>query len=61
MYFSARGGFVPTPVLASRAALTGAPHPGPLLVEEYDATTVVPSGWRASLAAGGSILLERGA
>ena len=31
---------------------------GPLIVEDYDATTLVPPGWRAALDGDGSILLE---
>jgi N-methylhydantoinase A len=50
---------ISTPVLA-RDELTRAPRPGPLIVEEYDATTVVPPGWRASLDDHGNIELSRG-
>jgi N-methylhydantoinase A len=31
---------------------------GPVIVEEYDATCVVPPGWCAELDAGGNILIE---
>ena len=31
---------------------------GPLIVEEYDATCVVPPGARAELDAGGNIVIE---
>src|SRR5258708_9011395 len=40
-YFGRRQGFVPTPVIG-RGDLDEAFRPGPLLVEEYDATTLVP-------------------
>jgi N-methylhydantoinase A len=33
---------------------------GPAIVEEPTATTIVPPGWRASIAAGGHMLLTRG-
>jgi N-methylhydantoinase A len=39
--------------------LTGRPGDGPLIIEEYDATTVVPPGWRAALDAGGNIMIDR--
>jgi N-methylhydantoinase A len=45
-YFGPAHGVVPTPVV-NRAALDGTPRPGPLLVDEYDATTLVPPGCRA--------------
>jgi len=43
----------------SRAELTATPRPGPLVVEEYDSSTVVPPGWSASIDALDNILLER--
>jgi N-methylhydantoinase A len=55
-YFG-EAGLLPTPVLA-RADLTSVPRPGPLIVEEYDATTVVPPGCRAWLDTWGNIVLE---
>ena len=35
------------------------PLAGPVIVEEYDATCVIPPGWRAALDAGENILIER--
>ncbi len=32
---------------------------GPAIVEQNDTTTLIPPGWRASLAGGGSLLVER--
>src|SRR5262249_31799939 len=52
-------GWLETPVL-QRADL-GAGRAGPLIVEEYDATCVVPPGARAALDAGGNIVIELGA
>lgn len=50
-------GLMPTPVLR-RADLNESPASGPLIVEEYDATTLVPPGWWASLDAIGNIQVE---
>jgi N-methylhydantoinase A len=58
-YFGPQPGWLATPIVA-RAALASAPRPGPLIVEEYDATTLVPPGWYARLDGSGSIVLERG-
>jgi N-methylhydantoinase A len=41
----------------SRADL-GAPRTGPMIIEEYDATCLVPPGWRAHRDAMGNIVLE---
>ncbi len=46
-YFGPEHGWMETPVLR-RADLDGTPRPGPLIVEEYDTTTVVRPGWAAS-------------
>jgi len=45
------------PVLR-RGDLGRRPTLGPLIVEDYDATTVVPPGWRCSREADGALLLE---
>ena len=43
-----------------RASLGEAPEPGPLLVDEYDTTVVVPPGWTARRhTATGALVLER--
>jgi N-methylhydantoinase A len=47
-YFGAEHGTTETPVL-DRGDLTTDPRSGPLIVEEYDATTIVPPGWSARL------------
>ena len=36
-----------------------APHAGPCIVEEYDATCLVPPGWNARLDAYGNIVMSR--
>ena len=56
-YFGTRHGWLRTPVMR-RGALAVA-LAGPVIVEEYDATCVIPPGWRASLDAGENVLIER--
>ena len=41
-------------VLQSRAAIPEGGLEGPLIIEEYDSTTVVPPGWRIERAAWGT-------
>ena len=53
-YFGEHG-WLDTPVL-TRADL-GAGRPGPLIVEEYDATCLVPPGARAACDAAGNIVI----
>ena len=59
-YFGREHGTLTTPVLA-RGALGSLPRPGPLLIDEYDATTLVPPGATAGLDAHGNILIATGA
>jgi N-methylhydantoinase A len=56
-YFGPHLGWHDTPVLHRSALQT--PRPGPCIVEEYDATCVVPPGVQARLDAYGNILLSR--
>ena len=56
VYFGQRDGWIVTPVLARGDLAT--PRQGPAIVEEYDATCVVPPGARASLDASGNIVME---
>ena len=58
-YFGPRFGWKETPVMRGRSGLSSGPAVSPLIVEEYDATTVVSPGWTAQLDAWGSIVLER--
>jgi N-methylhydantoinase A len=46
-------------LLVERSALAGGGEAGPLIVEEYDATTVIPPGWRAALDTWGNIIADR--
>ncbi len=52
-------GWVATPVV-DRAGLGATPRPGPLLVQEYDATCLVPAGMTAAVDAFGAIRLGSG-
>ena len=56
--FDAGVGPVPTPVVG-RVDLQDAPRSGPLIIEEYDSTVVVPPGWTARRNTIGFIVLER--
>jgi N-methylhydantoinase A len=53
-YFGAAHGWLDTPILP-RSALARAQAAGPLILEEYDATCVVPPGATARLDDGGNI------
>ena len=53
-YFGPERGLLETPVL-TRGGLAGRTIPGPLIVEEYDATCVIPPHCRATLDAWGNI------
>ena len=59
VYFGRRHGLLPTPVLA-RAALAGCKHRGPLIVQEYDTSVVVPPDCAATLDAHTNIVLDIG-
>ena len=55
-YFGPDHGWIETPVL--RRSDLGSPRTGPLIIEEYDATCLVPPGARCELDAGGNIVIE---
>ncbi|MBR0682810.1 hydantoinase/oxoprolinase family protein [Roseomonas eburnea] len=55
-YFGAAAGWIETPVL--RRSDFAALRPGPCIIEEYDATCLVPPGARAVLDAFGNIVIE---
>jgi N-methylhydantoinase A len=60
-YFGAGKGWIDTPVLARAALATPRHGPcihGPCIIEEYDATCLVPPGATASLDASGNIVIE---
>ena len=58
-YFGPEAGQLETPVV-TRQQLLGATRPGPLIIEEYDATCVVPPGWQARVDDRGNIELTFG-
>ena len=58
-YFGRMIGWRETPVIG-RAALDAAPRPGPLIVEEYDCTCLVPPGSTALLDDFGNIVIDLG-
>ena len=45
--------------MVARGDIGTAARPGPLIVEEYDSTTVVPPGWSACQESSGNLLLSR--
>ena len=57
-YFGPDHGWVETTVVP-RAGLTENPADGPLIIEEYDTTTVVRPGWNVRLDGWNNIVLER--
>jgi N-methylhydantoinase A len=56
VYFGPDLGWRDTPIIDRPDLAT--PREGPAIVEEYDATCVIPPGARASLDAHGNILIE---
>ncbi|MDH3233042.1 MAG: hydantoinase/oxoprolinase family protein [Alphaproteobacteria bacterium] len=56
-FFGAEAGHIETPVLG-RGDLDGGAIEGPAIIEEYDATCVVPPGWTVRLSEGGALCLE---
>lgn len=57
-WFGAEFEYVDTAVIERGHLLEGA-RKGPVIVEEYDATTVVPPGWAARLDAQSNIIIEK--
>jgi N-methylhydantoinase A len=57
-YFGPIAGLIATPVI-ERRDLLDRPRSGPLIVEEYDATTIVPPFWHAALDGSGNIVMTR--
>ena len=60
VYFESTG-WVETPVYEREAIGGGGRLAGPAVVEQYDSTTVVYPGWRASVDRFGNLILGRGA
>ena len=58
VYFGATRGWASVPIV-NRQALIGATTDGPLIVEEYDSTTVVPPSWNATVDQWSNIILRK--
>lgn len=59
-YFGPKVGLTQTKIATDRYSLGAEGVQGPLIIEEYDATTVVPPGWQAALDGGGNLVLSKG-
>jgi N-methylhydantoinase A len=59
VYFGPRYGSGRT-MLTTRAALRGKGRSGPLIIDEYDSTVVIPPGWTARLDRIGNIVMDFG-
>jgi len=57
-YFGTEHGWIETPII--RRADLATSQAGPLIVEEYDATCVIPPGATAEIDVGGNIVIELG-
>jgi N-methylhydantoinase A len=57
-YFGGQHGLLETPVV-QRGNVEGTARAGPLIVEEYDATTLVPPGWSIRRDERDNLLIER--
>ena len=58
VYFGPNRGWSSAPVV-DRQSLAGKISEGPLIIEEYDSTTVVPPGWTAAVGQWSNIILEK--
>jgi N-methylhydantoinase A len=56
-YFGPAAGMLPTPVVA-RSRLDEKPRRGPLVIEDYEGTVVVPPDATAARDADGNILID---
>ena len=57
-YYGDTHGWVDTPIIA-RNDLNADCRPGPLIIEEYDSTTVVRPGWSAALDRWNNIVMKK--
>ncbi len=58
VYFGQNIGWINTNIV-DRLFLNKKPHKGPIIIEEYDSTTIVPPNWNASLDSMNNIILEK--
>ena len=59
VFFGSEAGVRPTPIISRSQLRRRGESPGPLIIEEYDATAVVPPGWRARLDDAARLVLTR--
>ena len=59
VFFGPNRGWASVPIV-NRPSLAGATAEGPLVVEEYDSTTVIPPNWKATTDQWSNIILSRG-
>jgi N-methylhydantoinase A/oxoprolinase/acetone carboxylase beta subunit len=53
------GGFVASPVWRREALAVGEAYEGPLIIEDDEATVVVPPGWRATIDDHATVTMRR--
>ena len=58
VYFGKNIGWINTFIL-DRLSLNKKPQRGPIIIEEYDSTTIVPPNWNVSLDSMNNIILEK--
>ncbi len=58
VYFGPEYGWIETPVIG-RASLEDSPRTGPLVIEEYESTSVVRPGWSAAVDRWSNIVMRR--
>ena len=58
VYFGKKIGWINTFIL-DRLSLNKKPQRGPIIIEEYDSTTIVPPNWNVSLDSMNNIILEK--
>ena len=58
VYFGPNRGWESVPIV-NRPSLAGATTEGPLVVEEYDSTTVIPPNWTAATDQWSNLILAR--
>ena len=58
VYFGSEGGYVSTPVIERRDLAV--PRSGPLLIDEYDTTIVIPPYTRALVDGHGNLIMTLG-
>ncbi len=59
VFFDEAGAFQPTPIYQRERLLPGNVVSGPAIIEQYDSTTMLPPGWRASVDHLTNLILER--